>query len=117
MREIKFRVWDNVESMFNFSLEDLVTNKIEFTSDCPVMQFTGLKDKNGKEIYEGDVINITGGEEHQGYRELTATGIVKYAGCTYCVVDKREVHYNMDLSPIDEIEIIGNIYENPEVLK
>lgn len=51
MREIKFRVWDNVDCMSGpITLQDLQDGRIQFTSDCPIMQFTGLHDKNGKII-------------------------------------------------------------------
>lgn len=56
MREIKFRVWDNIDYMSQpFTLNDVMLGKIAFTEDCPVMQYTGLKDWKGKEIYEGDI--------------------------------------------------------------
>ena len=60
-REIKFRVWDNVDYMSTpFTLHDLQMRKVMFTQDCILMQFTGLLDKNGKEIYEGDVVITKG---------------------------------------------------------
>ena len=58
MRELKFRVWDNVDYMSSdFTLQDLQDKKVGFTNECKVMQFTGFKDKNGNEIFEGD--NLT----------------------------------------------------------
>ena len=69
------------------------------------MQFTGLKDKNGKEIYEGDVVRYSANkEEHISevvYIE-SFFGVEKHTGI---------------LSSFYPIEIIGNIYENPELLK
>ena len=56
MREIKFRVWDKTQCrMF---IPDGLKNPINFTENVEHMQFTGLHDKNGKEIYEGDVVNF-----------------------------------------------------------
>ncbi len=53
----KFRVWDNVDYMSKpFDLQGLQNKTVQFTSDCVVMQYTGLKDKAGKEIYEGDMV-------------------------------------------------------------
>ena len=54
--ELKFRVWDNVDRMSTFTLKDLHDGKIQFTDDCPVMQFTGMKDSKNKEICESDII-------------------------------------------------------------
>ena len=71
-------------------------NKIKYKD-----QFTGLKDKNGKEIYEGDIVKsgILTGEVYQQYGYWTATSI------------------GQSLWSQKSIEIIGNIYENPELLK
>ncbi len=69
------------------------------------MQYTGLKDKNGKEIYEGDV--------------LSGRYIVEYKNDCFVVQehtnDWSSVHYVLHHNP--EMEVIGNIYENPELLK
>jgi hypothetical protein len=55
MREIKFKVWDNVDFMSApFTLQDLQLKKIQFTSDCQIIQFTGLKDKKNVDCYEKD---------------------------------------------------------------
>lgn len=81
------------------------------------MQFTGLKDKNGKEIYEGDIIQMW-----VGTKPVTV-GNITWGGWQYVVrmevVGKDKTNYfgynSEDIDP-EKIEIIGNIYENPELI-
>lgn len=113
-RIIKFRAWDKRRKRFvhveeiDFLLEEI--NKpheldgitLSF-DDLKLMQFTGLFDKNGKEIYEGDVLQFP-------FREKLEKSVVKEHSPDYC--------YWMSL-PLGgrEFEVIGNIYENPELLE
>ena len=66
-REIKFKVWDGVDYTSNpFTLHDIISKNIWFTKDAVILQYIDIKDKNGVEIYEGDIIRtkmFLGGEE------------------------------------------------------
>ena len=122
-REIKFRAWDKVCDKMRFSFDILHTNKIEFSEGRGVyqfdigdkvilMQFTGLKDKNGKEIYEGDI-----GEIDMDDPNNNKIWKVVYEGCCFqlAIVNGRgSLKYYCGTR---SIKVIGNIYENPEKLK
>lgn len=108
MREIKFRAWNKETKYFfywNTSFAFGGNNKIW----DDIEQFTGLHDKNGKEIYEGDIILNPLYEEPY---------IVEYSECLAGYVgwgDDRAC--GCYLITDENIEVIGNMHENPELLK
>ena len=79
---------------------------------CDIMQYTGLKDRNGEEIYEGDIIEIDGGG-------VPIRTLIFFEDGCYCVKMKEnicELKYYINMS-FCTTKIIGNIYENPELLQ
>lgn len=107
--EIKFRLFDKDRKVtLIFTLKKLISttfrrSKFEFRG-----RFTGLKDKNGKEIYEGDIVEAT-------YFGKAIIGSINYwLGCF--IIENSGVSDNQ-IFVFDHLEVIGNIYENPELLE
>ncbi len=122
-REIKFRVWDGIDYMSKpFDLFDLQDRSIQFTTDAIIMQFTGLLDRNNKEIYEGDIVKI-----HEGnyplnwWVEYNIEWQMNASKGSFVLKWMRDIN---DTSPTIKsmqrtniMEVIGNIYENLDLLK
>lgn len=125
-REIKFRAWDDLNKKWllgyelpnlgGFSMmgetmafgeysQMLNSFSLEDWDNIKIMQFTGLKDKNGKDIYEGDVIK----NERQW-------GVIVYKAPAFEVTVSADQSSLYTKEWIEACEVIGNIYENPELL-
>ena len=110
-REIKFRAWVIGMSQMFYHEEINYGHVLDYKEphdDINLMQFTGLHDKNSKEIYEGDIIRSHG----HNY-------IVGYSECTFDITNTTDADDTFYLFQewYQDCIIIGNIYENPELLK
>ena len=122
----KYRVWDKElqtmldVSLINFKKGVLVGEHWEFGEtnfmsfdEIVLMQSTGLFDKNGKEIFEGDIVDYKG-------RKAIIKWHGSYASFIYRFIDKpkeRKAEWSPLYLTYLHVEIIGNIYENPELLE
>ena len=115
MREIKFRVWNrklkrvapencSIQIQGDYShvafdtFDGNFDTEVWILDDCELMQYTGLKDVNGIELYEGDLYKHWGAIEQAEFDQV--------------------IYDNMQCTLLDgDFEIIGNIYENPELLE
>lgn len=116
MREIKFRAWDASEKeMVDWPhllndpddwLQELLTDP----GEDALMQFTGLKDKNGVEIFEGDIVSFKVAPRDENEQIISDKGIVSIN--EYCVaLGCWSAHYCSD------VVVHGNIYEHPHLLE
>ena len=114
MREIKFRAWDKLKrQIMTEGVMDNLFMIIGQSNDYELMQFTGLKDKNGKEIFEGDVLKFKFTDcEKDKENFIIVECIFEYGRFVMC--DSYKDSYSFDE---EKVEVIGNIYENPELLE
>lgn len=126
MREIKFRVWDKKEhvlspvseiNFWNFGhvyavSEDRYHHRIAEFKNYDLMQYTGLKDQAGVEIYEGDVVKaIFESPYHIGGIDIVGKVGFIDRKLSFAIIDACM------LCEAREIEVIGNVYENPKLME
>jgi len=131
MREIKFRAWlKEDKKMVNVETMDFTDKSIQYlkkseiinayilrreSDDVELMQYTGLKDKNGKEIYEGDIVLIKLDETSTWHK--TVVGFKKGAFIA-SLIDGEDYIYIFNRGfDNNDFEVIGNIYENKKLLE
>lgn len=131
MREIKFRLIDTKSAVRIDPREFFITDSEVFIyySDFDnsekadmrhhvILQYTGLKDKNGTEIYEGDVLYVEQIDIIDPYIPHKKNVAVIYEGRDTAFVFDEEVGFVIGLyTTPSELEVIGNTYENPELLE
>lgn len=119
MREIKFRAWENERMRHDFwqrcDLGNYLNGKGVF-KDVIVMQYTGLKDKNGKEIYENDFFDCIYKKDGCKHMQLVVWNDKRamFTLKPYGKCDQVNVKHTM--TELERLEVIGNIYENKELL-
>ena len=120
-REIKFRAWDSQNNTI-FSNEQILEIGITFSemvkdiTKFPLMQYTGLKDKNGVDIYEGDKLWCEWVDGNNNSKDCVA--YVKYNAPSMVIMrETLDGVMPYDFNYFSTHEVIGNIYENPELLK
>ena len=135
MREIKFRAWDNEKREFlsddygPISVGDskVVTDGdwqgVYYTDKYTIEQYTGLKDKNGKEIYEGDIVEQfvfgvnTFNGKLCGRRTIWQIRWNEEECCFELHYLRGSLFGDSLMNKNDEFEVIGNIHDNPELLE
>lgn len=120
-REIKFRAWgaERKEMLDDIDLLDWKAETLNNPGDgWTVMQYTGLKDKNGAEIYEGDIVEDSNFGQREKWWGVVVWNLVGFQVSFHKPTNKTwtdlAIIYD---SPLTKWKIIGNIWENPELLK
>ena len=124
MRQLKFRVYDTLDKRYikcdeGYQGHYVLSLKGEFHNllngsggkECIVQQYTSLKDKNGVDIYEGDIVKAT---SDQYVNENFVGKVIFDEGCFLTWINKNDIR---GIWGEDDIEVIGNIFETPKLLE
>ena len=125
MREIEFRAWDKIRHQIievdaiEFKVKEVFTDDGfgRPFNDIELIQYTGLHDKNGKKIYDGDIVNLTKIKGFCQDENWKFTGKVFWANGCYMAIHYNGQHVEKLWGDYTQMEVIGNSYENPELLE
>lgn len=121
-REIKFRVYISkykildTPDIINFNTQEVKYDSDYYSlDDIELMQYTGIKDKNGKEIYEGDIVLIRIDKTNILHKTIVK---FKHGAFIADIIGDNDYIYLFHFGfNKDDFEVVGNIYENPELLE
>jgi len=129
MKTVKFRIWNGMEMVYDITTgkfgtfyvspekgdglnpEDtasLTVNTTKYHEGTPLMQFTGLQDKNGNDIYEGDILKA------DSWAFNWTVQFDKSKARFNCIINNSG--NQNDFIPTNQVSVIGNIYNNPELI-
>ena len=114
MRDLAFRAWfpETKVMSVDFTLEDALKHEVDYVGECIFLQYTGLKDKNGRKIFEGDIVQHFDEVLQVIYLEDEARF---YAISNFGLKEHLEIGAKISSETVKNIEVIGNIYKNPEL--
>lgn len=130
MRDIKFRAWDGREMFYDVTIANGRYITVEDDGETlyywhdrseqvDIMQYTGLKDKNGTEIYEGDICQVAGNRVYEiryiDKAQVNSDGFETYGAC-FVLWISEELFFPFDEYAMEHGKVIGNIHKNPELL-
>lgn len=133
-RPLEFRIWDKKKNCWHddekdgyssdtewIGLNELIrlirTGKESARPRFAIQQFTGLLDKNGKKIFEGDVVKLHDSYHHADLKDIIAIEYDSECGGFIPFTYKRDSQYYCGEFESEKTEILGNIFENPDLLK
>lgn len=117
-REFEFRAWltkyNKMVKIYSWNIwqEYFMCSEYDsefYLEETPIMQYTGLKDKNNKEIYEGDIVTLHNSKYKVIFNSKEARFVLRD--------DEFEMNIPFTNNNNERMEIIGNIYENPELME
>lgn len=118
MRDIKFRVWTGSQMLSAFTLFDIQSETASVSTRDIIMQYTGVDDKNGTPIFEGDIVEGTclGFCDDDEFKD-----VVEFSNGSFCFSKEKWKDgtydwYSLENYDPEDLEVVGNIYENPDVL-
>lgn len=113
-REIKFRAWNGSEmEMPNGNLSDYIEGMICRCGEGRLMQYAKIKDENGVEVYEGDIVMIEGSQLSVVNLEPNKSTRHGHGDCSFSIHLRVIGGYGQG----DKFKVIGNVYKNPELLE
>lgn len=117
MREIKFRFWSNLLNHFVVPQDDIFVGALK-DKDMIVMQFTGLKDREGKEVYEGDILDFMTAPDPKDKRHNIPQYRfwIEWGDCSWRMAGAPVPAHFYSENAANSV-VIGNIYENKDLLK
>jgi uncharacterized phage protein (TIGR01671 family) len=118
-REIKFRAWHEYEGMttpYAYLNDSNGFNQAHISKPVVVMQYTGVKDSNGVEVYEGDIVKMNQHLYFTPPAVRTKHLLVTFDEGCFLATRKRPFD-RLTLDIRRDIEVVGNIYENPEMME